>query len=393
MTVKKIYLLILCFFAIRNTSFCQNAGLMYKTIGALAYMEYGLGDDRLGGAKMTYLDSNVQIKVIDSIGTDYKIRLSANHVAYIPKTGVKPTPEVKAAPYYLSSSFKVYGDSAYDYVTVQLPQKLPYKSQQMINPAGIDVDIYGATSNTNWITQLQTAKEIDQTWYEQIEDDVLRIHIRLKHQQHWGYAIYYDSLYKKLMIRVKRPPAADFKKWKIAIDAGHGGSNSGAAGTISNKLEKEYTLLIAKQVQTAFKKAGIKKVIMTREIDTTLSMEERVVQLRKDQPNLLLSFHLNSSSVDTIKGTSTFYRYIGFRPLTQVVLKKMLELGLKEYGNVGNFNFALSGPTEFPNCLVEVAFLSNMQDENLIMQPLFHKKIALKMVEAIKLFAKESSKK
>jgi N-acetylmuramoyl-L-alanine amidase len=40
---------------------------MYKTIGALAYMEYGLGDDRLGGAKMTYLDSNVQIKVIDII--------------------------------------------------------------------------------------------------------------------------------------------------------------------------------------------------------------------------------------------------------------------------------------------------------------------------------------
>jgi N-acetylmuramoyl-L-alanine amidase len=71
----------------------------------------------------------------------------------------------------------------------------------------------------------------------------------------------------------------------------------------------------------------------------------------------------------------------------------MLELGLKEYGNVGNFNFALSGPTEFPNCLVEVAFLSNNQDEKLIMQPLFHKKIALKMVEAIKMFAKESSKK
>lgn len=393
MIVKKIYLIILCFFAFSNKSFCQNSGLMYKTIGALAYMEYGLGDDRLGGAKMTYLDSNVQIKVIDSIGTDYKIRLSASHVAYMPKTGVKPTPEVKIAPYYLTSSFKVYGDSAYDYVTVLLPQKLPYKSQQLIDPAGIDVDIYGATSNTNWITQLQTAKEIKQTWYEQIEDDVLRIHIRLKNQQHWGYAIYYDSLYKKLIVRVKRPPVADFKKWKIAIDAGHGGSNSGAAGTLSNKLEKEYSLLIAKQVQTALKKAGIKKVYMTREIDTTLSMEERVVQLRKEQPDLLLSFHLNSSGVDSIKGTSTFYRYIGFRPLTQVVLKKMLELGLKEYGNVGNFNFALSGPTEFPNCLVEVAFLSNKEDEKLIIQPSFHKKIALKMVEAIKLFAKESTKK
>jgi N-acetylmuramoyl-L-alanine amidase len=91
--------------------------------------------------------------------------------------------------------------------------------------------------------------------------------------------------------------------------------------------------------------------------------------------------------VDTIKGTSTYYRYIGFKPLTQIVLKKMLELGLSEYGNVGNFNFALSGPTEFLNCLVEVAFLSNPNDEKRIRDPLFHKKIALKMVEAVKQFA------
>lgn len=392
MVYKRLYVVICCCFVFNQLCVAQNGGLMYKTIGSLAYMEYGLGDDRLGGAKMTYLDSNILLKVIDSIGGDYKIRLSAAHVAYLPKTNVKAAPEVKAAPYYLSSSFKVYGDSLFDYVTVQLPQKLPYRSMQLINPAGIDVDIFGATSNTNWITQLSTAKEIDQTWYEQIEDDVLRIHIRFKHQQHWGYAIYYDSLYKKLNIRIKRPPLADYKKWKIAIDAGHGGSNVGTSSSFSNVSEKEYTLLIAKQVQIALKKAGIKHSVLTREVDTTLSMEERIVQLRKDQPDILLSFHLNSSSVDTVKGTSTYYRYIGFRPLTQIVLKKMLELGLSEYGNVGNFNFALSGPTEFPNCLIEVAFLSNPGDEKRIRDPLFHKKIGLKMVQAVKQFAASVAK-
>lgn len=387
MFYKRLYVFILCSLLISKYSGAQNGALMYKTIGPLGYMEYGLGDDRLGGAKMTYLDSNIMIKVIDSIGGDYKIRLSAAHVAYLPKANVKATPEVKPAPYYLSSSFKVYGDSLFDYVSVQLPQKLPYRSMQLINPAGIDVDIFGATSNTNWITQLSTAKEIDQTWYEQIEDDVLRIHIRFKHQQHWGYSIYYDSLYRKLNIKIKRPPSSDYRKWKIAIDAGHGGSNVGSSSSFSNVLEKEYTLLIAKQVQNALKKAGIKHTVMTRVVDTTLSMEERIVQLRKDQPDILLSFHLNSSAVDTIKGTSTYYRYIGFKPLTQIVLKKMLELGLSEYGNVGNFNFALSGPTEFPNCLVEVAFLSNPSDEKRIRDPLFHKKIAVKMVEAVKQFA------
>ena len=44
-----------------------------------------------------------------------------------------------------------------------------------------------------------------------------------------------------------------------------------------------------------------------------------------------------------------------------------MELGLSEFGNVGSFNFALSGPTDYPNCLVEVAFLSNTSDEKFIL--------------------------
>ena len=41
-----------------------------KTTGALPYLEYGLGDDRLGGAKMTYLDNGIVMKVVDSVKGD-----------------------------------------------------------------------------------------------------------------------------------------------------------------------------------------------------------------------------------------------------------------------------------------------------------------------------------
>ena len=62
----------------------------------------------------------------------------------------------------------------------------------------------------------------------------------------------------------------------------------------------------------------------------------------------------------------------------------MLELNLNEFGNVGGFNFALSGPTDYPNCLVEVAFLSNKEDEKKILDPEFHKAVAKKIVAGIK---------
>jgi len=368
-------------------SYAQDTAHHYflaRTIGKLPFLEYGLGDDRLGGAKMGFLDSNVVLKIVDSVDAKYKVQLSRFHTAYIDKPNVERLLNQKSRPYYLTNSWKVYGDDKYDYVSVNLDEKLPYHSQQQINPSRIVVDVFGATSNSNWITQLKTAREIKNAWYEQTEDDVFRVIIELKHPQHWGHTIYYDTTGKRMVVRIKRQPAVlDIRKLRIAIDAGHGGTNSGASGLMSGVLEKEYTLKFAKELQATLKKAGINNIFMTRTKDTTLDMPERIMMLRQFSPDILISIHLNSSGVDTVQGTSTYYRYIGFRPLTTAVLNQVMSLGLKEYGNVGNFNFSLSGPTDYPNCLVEVAFLSNPADEKKILNPKFHKAVAKKILTGI----------
>lgn len=374
----KRLLLVICSIA-AITSYSQS--FYGRTMGKLPFLNYGLGEDRLGGAKMTYIDSNVLVKVVDSVKDDYKLQLSQNHFAYLPKTAFKTDTAIKLKPFYLTSSWRVFGDSAYDYVNISLTEKLPYRGIQQIDPSRIIVDIFGVTTNTNWITQLQTVKEIKNVWYEQIEDDVFRVFIELKHKQHWGYGISYKN--NTLQIKVKRQPESlKIKKLKIAIDAGHGGSNSGADGLTTKILEKEYTLKIAKELQAYLKKKGA-DVYMTRLHDTDLSMVERTGMLREQQPDLLISIHLNSSGNATIKGVSTYYRYIGFRPLSQSILDRMLELGMNNFGNVGAFNFSLSGPTEYPNCLVEVAFLSNEEDEKRILDPKFHKAVAKKIEKGV----------
>lgn len=351
--------------------------VMGTTTGQLPFLEYGLGDDRLGGAKMTYLDSNIVVRVVDSVKDDYKVKLSANHFGWLAKSNFKQDSAVRTQPYYLTNNWKVWGDDKYDYVEISLDERLPYRSMQEVNPSKIVVDIFGVTSNTNWITQLSTAKEIKNAYYEQIEDDVFRVIIELKHQQHWGYFISYND--KKLVVRVKRQPVKPtLQNLFVAIDAGHGGSNTGAGGTSSGIIEKDYTLKIAKEVERYFKTKKV-RTFMTRVNDTDLTMIDRTVMLRAQDPDLLISIHLNSAGSDTVKGVSTYYRYIGFRPLSQAILKRMRELPLKEWGNVGSFNFSLSGPTEYPNCLVEVAFLSNKEDEKKILSPKFHKQVAQKI--------------
>ena len=372
------------------TAFSQeddlNKYVSGKTTGSLPFLEFGLGDDRLGGAKMTYLDTGIVMKVVDSTIINYKVQLSKNHFAYLPKGNFLKDSSVKSKPYYLSNSWVVNGDNKYDYVIVTLDEKLPYRSFQQINPSRIIIDIFGATSNTNWITQKSSAKEIRNSYYEQTEDDVFRVIIELNHPQHWGYSIYYNN--KRLVIKIKRQPARlKIKNLKIAIDAGHGGSNSGARGITSKIQEKNYNLLFAKQLEKSLLKEKA-TVFMTRHTDTSLSMLERTDMFRKEDPDFMISIHLNSSVRDSIRGVSTYYRYIGFRPLTQHILKSMLSLGLNEFGNVGGFNFSLNGPTDYPNCLVEVAFLSNKEDEKLILDPAFHKETAYRILKGIKSWLK-----
>jgi N-acetylmuramoyl-L-alanine amidase len=370
-------------------SFSQNKspGFFYvRTTDSLPFLKYGLGEDRLGGAKMTYLDSNVILKVVDSSQTYYKVQLSQLHSAYIDKSNVSKAGGGEHE-HHLTGSWRVYGDSLFDYVTIQLDEKLPYRSIQEIHPAEIVVDIFGATSNTNWITQLSSVKEIKNAWYEQPEDDVMRVFIEIRHQQHWGYSIFYDD-FNKLTIRVKRqPPVLNLKKLVIAVDAGHGGTNIGATGITTNIQEKDYTLLIAKELEKVLRQKKA-KVIMTRVNDTTLGMPERIRFLKQQNPDLLISVHLNSSSSDTVRGVSTYYRYIGFRPLSMAILHSMLQTKLNEFANVGSFNFALSGLTDYPNCLVEVAFLSNKNDEKKILDPKFHKQVARRIVAGIEDFLK-----
>lgn len=354
------------------------------TKGRLAHLEYGLGDDRLGGAKIGYLDSNVLLKVIGKVGGDYKIRLAKDRIAYIPDEHVELMPKGTFTPESLTDKITVSGDSVYDYIKVGLFARLPYQSFQLVNPSKIVVDIFGATGNTNWITQYQTAKEIKTIDYEQVQDGIFRITIQLNHQQHWGHQLYYNG--NSLIIKIKRQPEnVELKNLTIAVDAGHGGKNEGALGA-TGTWEKEVTLALSLKLEKALKKEGV-KVIMTRNRETFVDNKERILFYRDSLPDLLLSIHLNSSE-DPIRtgGTSTYYRYIGFRNLSLDIYKRLLELGLKEYGNTGSFNFMLNSPIEYPNALIETLFISNLEEEAKILDEEFQQQMVDKIILGVKDF-------
>jgi N-acetylmuramoyl-L-alanine amidase len=354
-----------------------------KSTGKLPMLAYGLGEDRLGGAKMGYIDTNVVFKIVDTARGMYKVQLSKAHAAYIAKNEIKPDTAIKQKPFYLTNSWSVRGtEEGYDLVTISMDERLPYKSWMELDPSTIMLDLYGVQSNTNWITQLRSAKMVKNIYFNQVEDDVIRVTIVLKKKQHWGYSIGYRG--KSLSIKVRhQPKKLRVRNMVIAVDAGHGGSNTGASGKTSKVQEKEYTLKFAKELERYLERKGA-TVIMTRTADTNINNVDRVLWLQQQQPDFLISLHLNSAGNANVKGTSTYYKHIGYRPLSTAVLKRMLDLKLNEFGNVGNFNFMLNSPTDFPNTLVEVAFLSNEEDEQKILSPKFHRATAKQIHKGIR---------
>ena len=219
-------------------------------------------------------------------------------------------------------------------------------------------------------------------YYNQPEDDVVRVTIELKSKMNWGYSVNYKG--NLLSIKIRREPSKlKVKKLIIAVDAGHGGSSEGAVGISSKAYEKIYTLRFANELEKYLKKKGA-TVLMTRTADTTFNNVDRVLMLQKAMPDILLSLHFNSSVNTNVQGASTYYKHIGFKPLSEAILNRLLQLNLAEFGNVGNFNFALNAPTDFPSALIEIAFLSNADDERKILNPRFQSAVSKKIYKGLK---------
>jgi N-acetylmuramoyl-L-alanine amidase len=104
-----------------------------------------------------------------------------------------------------------------------------------------------------------------------------------------------------------------------------------------------------------------------------------------------VSIHNNAGGNPiTTKGVSTYYRHIGYRLLSETILKRMLELDVENFGLVGSFNFALNSITEYPNVLVEGLFMSNPEDEAKLADPRFKRNLSRQIVRGIEDFIKQS---
>lgn len=164
----------------------------------------------------------------------------------------------------------------------------------------------------------------------------------------------------------------------IALDAGHGGSDTGAIGP-TGVTEKGVTLRVAKALQKLLQVEGA-TVLMTRTTDTEVSPKKanasdvEELQARCDVGNdgnadIFISMHMDSFTNSTPSGTTGYYYTKGSKAsqrLAQYVSEGVVTaLGTGNRGTK-SCNFYVVKHTDMPATLVEMAFISNDKEEKLM---------------------------
>jgi N-acetylmuramoyl-L-alanine amidase len=144
----------------------------------------------------------------------------------------------------------------------------------------------------------------------------------------------------------------------IVIDAGHGGADPGAIGA-HGTMEKDIALDIALRLRDRLHNAGRYRILMTRDADTTLRLNQRVEFANENQADLFVSIHVNAFPDVRVKTIETYY--FGAPPDTATTELAKLENSDSHYG-MADFKNMLSKIAHTMKHQESAALATSIQD-------------------------------
>lgn len=193
----------------------------------------------------------------------------------------------------------------------------------------------------------------------------------------------------------------------IVVDPGHGGIDSGAIGRQTKVPEKDITLAIAKKLARALSQAGA-MVVMTRETDTDLAgdfegtllekkrhdLSRRVAKAEQVEADIFLSIHTNADPSPRWYGAQTFY--YANSPESQLLANCIQDELVRILGNnkrkAKEGAFYIMENATMPTVIIEVGFISNPREEQLLMDELYQNRIAYAILSGVIKYSAEEGR-
>ena len=160
----------------------------------------------------------------------------------------------------------------------------------------------------------------------------------------------------------------------IVIDAGHGGRDGGCVG-INGTIEKEINLEYSKALKSALNEKGY-RVVMTRETDDGLysnfsknkklsDLNVRLEKIKKANPNLVISIHMNSFNDSSVRGAMTYFK-IGddsSEMVANLIQKNLIKINPYSNEKTKGGDFFILNSSYYTSVLIECGYLSNFEEE------------------------------
>lgn len=181
----------------------------------------------------------------------------------------------------------------------------------------------------------------------------------------------------------------------VTLDAGHGGQDGGAVaynedGSIRAK-EKDFNLDVALRAQKLLEAQGV-EVHMIRTTDTYVDFR-RVGSIANDAgTTLFVSVHTNSATVEQAHGIETYGYLEGgsvsngmtSNRLSQILLEELLDhTGAYKRGVKDGSDLAVVRTTSMPACLIEIGFISNVEECTKMMTEEYRQKLAQAVCDGV----------
>ena len=225
-----------------------------------------------------------------------------------------------------------------------------------------------------------------------------------------------------------RPPARADEKKLIVIDPGHGGVDPGAMSR-SGVWEKHIVLAFARELRQSLLETGKFRVRLTRDQDVFIRLRDRIAIARRSGADLFISVHADSIGNSRVRGTSVYtlserasdkeadalarkenksdlIAGVDLDEQSNDVVNILIDLAQREtmnesavfarklvdemgktrklLRNTHRFaGFAVLKAPDIPSVLVELGYLSNRSDEQMLRSPRKRKRLASAMATAV----------
>ena len=179
------------------------------------------------------------------------------------------------------------------------------KSYSLVDPSRIVIDVYQSDLKSD--VQKKYNYPIKQIRASS-KEDLTRIVIDLYEYVAWNKPTQEKTdggILLKIKIKKNKNLKNNIRDIVVAIDAGHGGKDPGAVSS-NNVLEKDITLLIAKELERTLRDTEGYQAVLIRDDDSTVSLNDRYQNARKYGADAFVSIHADGFRLSSVKGASVF---------------------------------------------------------------------------------------